>query len=268
MRITTPFFAIGFCISSTLFAQTNPVVMRGSDTLGDKMVPELIKVYRAGSPTQFDVVAEGSSAAFKALLSGEAEIGMSSRPVKDSEKKAIEDKGMKLVEHVAGVDMIAVIVNEANAAKDISVKDVGLVFTGAVSSWKTAAGAQIKPYSRNESSGTFKVFQKLAMNGKDYAKNVQKMEGNGDIVKSVAADAGGIGYVGLSYAGSTGIKALTVGGVAPKPENAEKYPLSRKLYYYTIEGKVSEEGKKFLAWATTDKKAGEVVTKVGFIPAK
>jgi ABC-type phosphate transport system substrate-binding protein len=55
---------------------------------------------------------------------------------------------------------------------------------------------------------------------------------------------------------------------APKPENAEKYPLSRKLYYYTIEGKVSEEGKKFLAWATTDKKAGEVVTKVGFIPAK
>lgn len=266
LPILTLLFTI-VALSNSGVAQT--ITFRGSDTLGDKMVPELAKAYEAaGNAANFDIVASGSSEAFKALAAGEAEIGMSSRPIKDSEKDSLAKAGLNVVEHVAGVDMIAVIVNPANSADDISVDAVGKIFTSAVQTWKTADGAPIKAYTRNESSGTFKVFQELAMGGADYGATTTKLEGNGDIAKLVASSPGGVGYVGLSYANAPGVKALKVGGVVPDPANSATYPLSRKLYYYTIEGRLSPEGKKFIAWATSDKTAGKIITNVGFIPVK
>jgi len=61
--------------------------IRGSDTLGAKLIPSLAESFKkTGGKVSFDIAAEGSSTAFTNLASGTAEIGMSSRKVKADEK--------------------------------------------------------------------------------------------------------------------------------------------------------------------------------------
>ncbi len=56
-----------------------------------------------------------------------------------------------------------------------------------------------------------------------------------------------------------------IDGFSPDPKNSSEYQLSRKLFYYTIDGKVSDEATKFITWATTDPAARKIVEAAGFI---
>jgi phosphate transport system substrate-binding protein len=272
MKFNTMVKAIvaGLAISATASAQPK-LVVKGSDTLGAKMVPQLAEKYKAeGNNVSFEIAAEGSSTCFTNLLAGTADFGMSSRSVKSSEKNNFASAGKELVEHVAGVDMIAVIVNEANDVKELTKDQVKGIFTGTITDWSEVGGkaGEIKAFTRNTSSGTYKTFQKLAMDKVDYGKNTQKMAGNEQIAQEVAKDANGIGYVGLAYVGKDGIAPAAVNGVLPEAKNSKEYALSRNLYYYTV-GQPTGEVKKFIDWSTTSKDAAKVIEKVGFIaPSK
>ena len=59
-----------------------------------------------------------------------------------------------------------------------------------------------------------------------------------------------------------------IDSVSPEPKNSSTYPLSRKLFYYTIDGKLSDGAMKFVTWATTDPAASKLVEAAGFISAK
>lgn len=256
----------GIALGTTAQAQTK-LVIKGSDTLGAKMVPQLAEAYKAaGNNVSFEIAAEGSSTCFTALLSGTADFGMSSRGIKASEKNKFASTGKEAVEHVAGVDMIAVIVNEANGVKKLTKEQIAGIFTGTVTDWSEVGGkaGTINVYTRNTSSGTYKTFQKLGMDSKDYGKNSQKMAGNEQIAQECAKDTNGIGYVGLAYVKRDGIAPVSVDGVLPTPDKASEYALSRNLYYYTI-GQPIGEAAKFIKWATTSDEAGKIIEKVGFI---
>ncbi len=261
--------AAGLAIGSA--QAEDKIVIKGSDTLGAKMVPQLSEAYKAaGNEATFEIAAEGSSTAFTNLLAGTADIGMSSRDVKDSEKDEFTSKGMDLKEHVAAADMIAVVVNEANRVGELSLEQVEGIFTGDITDWSEVGGkpGAISAYTRNTSSGTYKSFQELAMNKRDYGADTQKMAGNEQIAEEVSKNPNGIGYVGLAYAGKDGIKSATIDGYKADPSDVDSYPIARKLYYYTVGGKLSEAADKFLEWAMTDDVAKKVVDRVGFIPNK
>ncbi|MGE9268618.1 MAG: phosphate ABC transporter substrate-binding protein [Verrucomicrobiales bacterium] len=266
----TASIAIGLALAVTSCFAQEKIVIKGSDTLGAKMVPQLKEAYvAAGNDVDFEIAAEGSSSAFSNLLAGTADIGMSSRDVKDSEKDEFTAKGQEIVEHVAAWDMIAVVVNKDNGVRDLTLKQVEGIFTGDITDWSEVGGkpGKISAYTRNTSSGTYKSFQELAMSKRDYGSNTQKMAGNEQIATEVASNPNGIGYVGLAYAGKDGLKAVKVDGEACKPRNKADYPISRKLYYYTV-GQPTGAAKKFLEWCTTDDQAMKVVDAVGFIPVK
>lgn len=253
------------------FANADTVVIKGSDTLGAKMVPQLAEAYKAaGNDVDFEIAAEGSSTAFTNLLAGTAEIGMSSRDIKDEEKQKFAAEGKKIVEVIGAVDMIAVIANANNSLEGLEKAQVEAIFTGDTTDWSEVGGAggAISAYTRNTSSGTYKTFQELAMSKRDYGSDTQKMAGNEQIAQEVSKNANGIGYVGLAYASADGVKTLKVDGVDADPEFADSYPLSRNLYYYYIDGEISEAGKKFLEWVTTSEEAAKIVEAVGFIAKK
>lgn len=260
-------FAAGLLTAGSAMAQSK-IVIKGSDTLGAKMVPQLTTLYKAlGNAVDFEIAAEGSSTAFTSLLEGTADIGMSSRDAKEGEKDSFTSKGKELVEHVAGIDMIVVIVNEGNAVKELTQKQIEGVFTGEITDWSELGGKQgpISVYTRNTSSGTYKSFQELAMNERDYGSSTQKMAGNEAIASEVGKNPNGIGYVGLAYAENDGIFPVVVDGKGL--EDPADYPLSRKLFYYTV-GEPEGELAKFLTWAKTDEIAQKVIEKVGFVSAK
>src|SRR3954465_4334264 len=91
------------------------LVIKGSDTLGAKLVPQLAEQFKAQHPTtEFNIAAEGSATAFAALIDKTAVLGMASRPAKADEITTAKSKGVELKETIVAYDGIAVIVNAAN----------------------------------------------------------------------------------------------------------------------------------------------------------
>src|SRR3954464_11471807 len=212
-------FALAF-VSTQAFAEK--LVIKGSDTLGAKLVPQLAEQFKAQHPgTTFDIAAEGSTTGIAAIIDGTAQIGMSSRRAKPAEVSAASSKGVHLKPTIVAYDGIAVIVNSANPVKSLTKKQVEQIFTGEVTDWSAVGGSggKISIYTRNTSSGTYSDFKDLAMSKRDYAGSSQKMAGNEQIVAEVAKNPNGIGYCGLAYMTEPGIKVVPVAGTAPSKES-------------------------------------------------
>ena len=212
------------------------IVIKGSDTLGAKMVPQLAEEFKAikakeGVKVIFEVAAEGSSTGIAAVIQKTADLGMSSRDAKSSEVSKALLEGVKLKSIVVAKDGIALIAQEGNPLDEISKREVEKIFTGDVESWTSINGkpGSISIYTRNTSSGTYAVFQQMALRKRDYATSSQKMAGNEQIASEVAKNPNGIGYVGLAYIRTPGVKVLPVDGV--NPDNPD-YPFARPLYFY------------------------------------
>lgn len=245
------------------------LVVKGSDTLGAKMVPQIAEAFKAENPdVTFEIAAEGSSTGVKAVITDTADLGMSSRDVKESEIAQAKSNGVDMRTIVVAKDAIAVIVNEKNPLSELTKEQVGMIFTGKAEDWSAVGGmpGEISAYTRNTSSGTYKSFQGLAMDKEDYGPNTQKMAGNEQIASEVAKNPNGIGYVGLAYINVEGIKTVSVNGSEPSKENVNngKYPLARPLYYLS-NGKPRGLAKKFVKY-TLGPMGQEIIGSVGFVP--
>src|SRR2546423_9259265 len=168
-------------LSALTVARGDAIVIKGSDTLGAKLVPQLAEQFKAQYPgTTFDIAAEGSTTGIAAVIDGTAQIGMASRRAKPAEIAAATGKGVNMKPTIVAYDGIAVIVNSANPIKSLTRKQVEQIFTGEVSDWSAVGGSggKISIYTRNTSSGTYSDFKELAMKKRDYAAGSQKMAGN------------------------------------------------------------------------------------------
>src|SRR5947207_5976636 len=165
-------------------AYADRLVIKGSDTLGAKLVPQLAEQFKAQRPgTTFDIAAEGSTTGIAAIIDGTAQIGMASRRAKPSEVGAASAKGVNMKPTVVAYDGIAVIVNASNPVKSLTKKQVEQIFTGEATDWSAlrGSGGKMSIYTRNTSSGTYSEFQELGMMNSDYAPGSQKMAGNEQI---------------------------------------------------------------------------------------
>src|SRR5438094_8412111 len=139
-------------------AYADRLVIKGSDTLGAKLVPQLAEQFKAQHPgTTFDIAAEGSTTGIAAIIDGTAEIGMSRQRAQTSEVGAAAAKGKHMKPTIVAFDGIAVIVNSANPIKGLTKKQVEQIFTGDVTDWSAVGGSggKISIYTRNTSSGTY-----------------------------------------------------------------------------------------------------------------
>src|SRR5881227_2669196 len=205
-------------------AKADRLVIKGSDTLGAKLVPQLAEHFKAEHPgTTFDIAAEGSTTGIAAIIDGTAGIGMSSRRAKSSEVGAANAKGKNMKPTIVAYDGIAVIVNSANPVKTLTKKQVEQIFTGDVADWSAVGGSggKISIYTRNTSSGTYSEFKELAMKKRDYAGGSQKMAGNEQIAAEVGKNPNGVGYVGMAYVKAPGVKALPIDGILPSVQTVQ-----------------------------------------------
>jgi phosphate transport system substrate-binding protein len=248
------------------------LVIKGSDTLGAKLVPQLKEQFRVANPdVNFEIAAEGSSTGISAIISSTADIGMSSRPVSKQEIAQAEANGVAMKSIVVAFDGIAVIVNEANPIDELSADQVRQIFTGQVEDWTAVGGmpGAISIYTRNTASGTYKDFQKMAMNSEDYATSSQKMAGNEQIASEVAKNPSGVGYVGLAYVGMPGVKVVRVNGQLPSKASIRsgKYPYARETYFLVNANKANPLAQKFIDFTLSDE-GQKIVDAVHFVPIR
>jgi phosphate transport system substrate-binding protein len=179
-------------------------------------------------------------------------------------------KGVTLRPTIVAYDGIAVIVNANCPVAKLTKRQVEQIFAGDITDWSAVGGSagKISIYTRNTASGTYQDFKDLAMNKRDYAGSSQKMAGNEQIASEVSKNPNGIGYVGLAYTDTPGIKVVAIGGVSPSKETvlAKQYPYARPTFYYT-NGEPSGEAAKFVEFTLSDE-GQAIVGKVGFVPIR
>ena len=259
-------------------AQT--IRMIGSTTvlpLGERWQEEFSKQH---PEADIAVSGGGSGTGIKALISGSAEIAMSSRDIKESEIEQARAAGIDPVEHTVAYDGIAVIVNPANPSQEVSLSGLSDMYSGALRDWSALGVAglgEIQVISRDSASGTYEVFKEIAVTlggaekSRDYAPEALKQTSNQAILTMVARTKAAIGYIGLGYVdGSVKLLPVSVGeegeGVLPALATVRdgSYPIARKLYLYT-NGEPSGPTKEMIDWIKSGD-GQEVVEELGFIP--
>jgi phosphate transport system substrate-binding protein len=255
----------------TVEGRAEKLVIKGSDTLGAKLVPQLAEQFKAQHPgTTFDIAAEGSTTGIAAIIDGTAQIGMSSRRAKPAEIAAASAKGVHMKPTIVAYDGLGVIVNSANSIKGLTKKQVEQIFTGEITDWSAVGGSggKISIYTRNTSSGTYSDWKELAMKKRDYAPSSQKMAGHEQIAAEVGKNANGIGYVGLAYMKASGIKVVAIDGQMPSQAAviSKAWPYARPTFYYT-NGDPTGLAKEFIDF-TIGPTGQAIVNRVGFVPIK
>src|SRR6476619_6723467 len=145
MKIKHLALSLALVATGIASALADRLVIKGSDTLGAKLVPQLAEQFKAQHPgTTFDIAAEGSTTGIAAIIDGTAQIGMSSRRAKSSEIGAASAKGINMKPTIVAYDGIAVIVNAGNPVKSLTKKQVEQIFTGEVTDWSAVGGSRGK----------------------------------------------------------------------------------------------------------------------------
>jgi len=249
------------------------LVIRGSDTMVNLSAAWAEAFMKANRSVDVSVQGGGSSTGFKALIEGTADLANASRPIKDSEAKAIRDKGKEPVAHVVAYDAVTIIVNPSNTVQHLDMTQLAAILTGQVTNWKDVGGPDraITVYSRESSSGTYAFVKEHVMGNKDYSASARLMPSTESILQAVAQDQTGIGYIGLGYLTSA-VKAIAIAekpGGTPILPSAEAvgnrtYPVARPLFIYSA-GQPSAVAKKFIDFCLS--KEGQRITgEMGFVP--
>jgi len=245
------------------------ITIVGSTSVGPHM-DALTKMYNdsVDGSISFTVEQVGSGQGIQAVSDGSADIGMSSRELK-------EDEG-PMEEFQLCTDGISIIVNSANPVEDITMEQLKAIYMGEITNWSELGGedAEINLYTRESTSGTRGAFEELVL-GKD-ANDEQIVideticaavqNSNGQLGQGVESDPYAIGYLSMGLVENYSIKTLSIDGVEATTENIENgsYVLSRPFLLLTLttpEGNVSD----FLNWLISNADAREYLEENGFI---
>ena len=207
----------------------------------------------------------GSGAGIEAASNGSADIGLSSRALKD------EETAGGLTGTTVALDGIAVIVNAGSKVEDLSVEQIAQIFTGEITDWSEVGGeaGTISCIGREAGSGTRDGFESIT-NTKDACKLDQELTSTGGVIEAVAGNPNAIGYASLSAVeGKDTIKALTVGGVACTEETVldGSYAIQRPFVLVTRTGEaLSPAAQAFFDFATSSA-ANDLIKSAGAVPA-
>lgn len=291
-------------VTSPAGVRSSVIGVHGSNVVGWELMPALIKAYAAsvGAPfvvnaganpleeryrlknaggadtAAFDLKRYGTNTAFAALEDGKAQIGMASRPITDEEAVRLAKAGTLNVrspqhEHVLALDGLLVIAAQDNPAVSVSIDNIAKIFSGQITDWSQVGlpPGKINVYSPSKQSGTFSAFNALVLQPRNLAlaTSTRLLLSNAEVSDAVAADANGIGLA--SFAFLRNAKALNVEsscGLITRPSvftvKTEEYPLTRRLYLYTVSKPAHPHATGLLAYALS-KQAQSVIADANFV---
>lgn len=241
------------------------ISMVGSTSM-EKLANALSEAFMEEYP-DVTVTAEfvGSGAGIEAVTNGTADIGNSSRSLKDEEKAA------GVVENIVAIDGIAVCVDPANEVADLTKEQLTNIYNGTVTNWKEVGGADepIIVIGREAGSGTRGAFEEL-VDLVDGCKYANELDSTGAVIAKVASTPGAIGYASLDALDDS-VKALSLEGVEATAENikAGNYFLSRPFVMAT-KGEISEQNDLVQAWFdfVLGDEGQQVASEIGLITVK
>lgn len=246
-------------------ALSGSIQMVGSTSM-EKLANALCEAFMEKYP-DVSVTAEfvGSGAGIEAVNNGTADIGNSSRNLKDEEKQA------GAVENIVAIDGIAVCVDPANTVTNLTKDQLISIYSGKTTNWSEVGGADapIIVVGREAGSGTRGAFEEL-LKLEDACAYANELDSTGAVIAKVASTPGAIGYASLDAINDS-VVALSLEGVEATPENikAGNYFLSRPFVMAT-KGEISQQSELVQAWFdfVLGDEGQAVASEVGLITVK
>ena len=210
---------------------------------------------------QVDVQGGGSSAGIMAVEYGIADIGMSSRPLREQEEH------LWVIE--IAKDGLAMIVHPQNPVNHLSLEQVRSIYTGALQNWSLVGGTdtRIHVIAREEGSGTRDAFEDLVMGGLRITPRAIVQSTNGSVRQLVAGDPNAIGFISLGLINEQ-VQGVYLDGVAPTAENVrnDSYSLYRSFLFVALERPTGLTA-EFINFILSDT-GKELMTQEGLVPTE
>ena len=269
-----------FLISIPVFSKnSNSLQVKGSDTMVN-LVQSWAEEFMKTQPDSFiAVTGGGSGTGLAALINGSSEMAASSREIKAQEVELAKKKGVDPKEFKVALDGLAVVVNNSNPVKQLTLDQLAGIFTGKILNWKDVGGidSKIVILSREVNSGTHVYFKEHvlrkgdAKSQEEFSPDALLLPSSQAIADEVKQNPSAIGYFGMGYIGkdhqAVSVAKDTVSApVYPSVDAviSGEYPISRPLFIYT-NGEPQGAVKQFLDYILSP--AGQaLVTKMDFVP--
>jgi phosphate transport system substrate-binding protein len=257
---------VSFAAVPTVWAGN--IVIKGSTTVLP-IAQKVAEAYMKANPdVRISISGGGSGNGIKALIDGMTDIADSSRFIKDKEVKQAVANGQYPVPFAVAYDCIVPVVHPSNSAANISMDQLKAIYQGQITNWKELGGPDLKitVISRDTSSGTYEVWEKIVMRKERVYPGALLQASNGAVAQAVSKNKNAIGYIGIGYLNED-VKALTVNGVEGTPETTlnGKFPISRPLYMFT-RGWPEGDTLKFMNYVLHPEKGQKLVGAAGYVP--
>ncbi len=209
----------------------------------------------------------GTATGVSALVNNNADICAASRPLRAREVKLLADNfnSVGMAVRIAK-DAVSIYLNNQNPIRDLTLQQVRKIYEGEYRNWSQVGGINepIMILNRLPNSGTYLYIKEYVLKGSEYTQNAVNMSSYNRLLKSIEDDRRAIGYGGIWS--QANIKSCRINGISPTWKNImnDEYPLSRYLYFYTVntpEGEVRE----FIDWVLGPQ-GQQVIKDVGYFP--
>ncbi|OPY04544.1 MAG: Phosphate-binding protein PstS 1 precursor [Syntrophorhabdus sp. PtaB.Bin184] len=205
-----------------------------------------------------DVQGGGSTAGIQAVINNTVELGMSSRPLKNEEKR--------LNTITICYDGIAVVVHPDNPVGDLDLDRIRQIFSGRISNWRELGWVdrRIDAVSREEGSGTRGAFEDLVMKGNEIDDGTMVQDSNGSVKEVVATDPYAIGYISMGLVDKK-VKPVAIAHVSPsiKTIKSGRYKLVRPFLYVT-NGELDTKSRRFVDYVLS-KEGQQILRNEGLV---
>lgn len=255
------FLSLAILFSSVSFAADSKVQFAGSDTLAGAISDAIIQ---AGMDSQLQYNGGGSGLGEKGILTGDQGIAPMSRQFSPTAAQQLSAQGVTVIEHVLGLDGVSIFVKAGNPLPSLDLPTIVRIYTCEFTKWEQIPNSKmtgaIKPYRRNDSSGTTDAFKNLT-GLKAFGPCVTMVNETADISDVTSRDPLAMGYAGLSgkVDGNQEVAiAAKPGSPAIMPTTSSirdfSYPMARRLFVYEVTGqRVPNDVEKNFLISITDR---------------
>ena len=237
------------------------VLLNGSTSV-ERVIASLIEAFNMDHPgVTLTFNPTGSGAGITSAIEGTADIGLSSRNLRDTETGVDYS--------VFAIDGIAIFVHPDNPVTDLSIEQIAGIYTGEITNWSEVGGndAPIAVFGREAGSGTRDAFDSIMGLGDD-VRHDQELTSGGALLSAVATNPFGIGYSSLSAVG-TNVQLISVNGVPCTVETLldGTYEVQRPFIMMTTSGAdISPATQAFIDFIRSPE-ATEIIYNAGVLQA-
>lgn len=238
--------ALLLLLAAPLLGTGGALKVNGSTTV-NLVAAEAAEVLRAEKGLAITVDTQGgSSGGISGVGDGSIDVGMSSKPVSDEDRRKYPK--VSFVETHVGQDAVALVVSAdvwEGGVKALTKEQVKALYESRVTNWKQLGGPdrRVVFFNKEPGRGTWEVFVHWLYGSPKAAPEVSHPEvgGNEETRNKVGSTRGAVSQLSSSWAeGNPKVRALGLkeadgSVIRPDPANIAtgKYPMSRPLFFVT-----------------------------------